>query len=419
MTTFATARVWTALSGVVAGILYSHHQLPVALPPIAIVVGLLCVGSRRRRGVRMAGIFFLCVGLAALRPVPPTDDFPVWGGRLAASYRDALAAALDAAPPRPAGLLAGLTIGDTSGIDYWTTEMFRRSGLAHLVAVSGSNVAMVLGAIAVVTTRLPLLVRGAAGAIGLLAYVAVVGPEPSVLRAAGMGFVGLIAYVSGRQAMSLNSLGIAVIVVLALNPALLFSVGLQLSVAATLGIVLWARSLETRLRRLPAVVRAPMAITLAAQLGVAPLLIITFERISLVAPVANLLAAPAVPPATLLGLGAGVAGLIAPPVADVVARLAAPFAQWILWVSDETGAWSWASADVPARWGWVLAAPVVIAMMVIAVRTVRPPGYVVEHGGMAMGAPRPQRERSPFERGVRVEGSRRGMDGAGLGRASR
>lgn len=419
MTTRATARVWSALAGVVIGILYSHHQLRSVAPQICIVGGLLCVLSRRGRGVRMAGILLLSAGLAASRPVPPTDGFQVWGGHAAGLYRDSLAAALEAAPDRPAALLAGLTIGDTSGIDLWTTEMFRRSGLAHLVAVSGSNVAMVLGAIAVVTTRLPLYVRGGAGAVGLLGYVAVVGPEPSVLRAAGMGLVGLIAYVSGRQAMSLNSLGIAVIAVLALNPALLFSVGLQLSFAATLGIVVWARSLEARLHFLPGVVRAPMAITLAAQLGVAPLLIITFERISVVAPVANLLAAPAVPPATLLGLGAGMAGAIAPGVGEVVAKLAAPFAQWILWVSDETGAWSWASVDVSALWGWVLAAPVAVTMLVVAVRAVRPPGYVVDHGGLAMGASRPQRERSPFERGLPVQRGSRGMDGAGLVRAPR
>lgn len=367
--------------------------------------------------MRMAGIFLLSVGLAALRPVPLEDAPVTWGGEITDLYRDSLTAALAGAPDRPAALLAGLTIGDTSGIDYWTSEMFRRSGLAHLVAVSGSNVAMVLAAFAVVTTRLPLLVRGAIGAIGLVAYVGVVGPEPSVLRAAGMGLVGLVAYVSGRQAASLNSLGIAVIAVLALNPALLFSVGLQLSVAATLGIVLWARSLEQQMRFLPNIVRAPMSITLSAQLGVAPLLIITFERISLVAPLANLLAAPAVPPATLLGLAAGLAGTVAPGLGQVVAGIAAPFSGWILWVSDETGAWSWASLDVSSGWGWLLALPVVVAMLVIAVRGVRPPGYLVDHGGMAMGSPRHLRQRSSLQRGVRLERERGSLDGAGVGRA--
>jgi competence protein ComEC len=255
-------------------------------------------------------------------------------------------------------LLSGLTIGDTSGVDDETAEAFRRSGLAHLVAVSGSNVAMVLAAIAIVTIKLPLPVRGGVALGALWFYVAVVGPEPSVLRAAAMGVVGLVAYVMGRQAASLNSLGIALIVVLVAKPDLLFSIGLHLSAAATLGIVVWAAPIERALRRLPALLRAPVAITLSAQIAVAPLLIITFEELSLVAPVANVLAAPAVPPATVLGLTGGVAGLIFGPLGRAIGSAAGPFAQWILWVAHETAGWSWASMAVSPSWGVVLAIPV-------------------------------------------------------------
>lgn len=365
MTSAATARIWFAAGGVALGILCSHHRLPTRGSVALVALGLASVVIPRRRMAVLAGIALVAAGLASVRSIPVTDP-TVWGGAPASAYRDSLGAALAAAPERSGALLAGLTIGDTSGIDYWTMETFRRSGLAHLVAVSGSNVAMVLAAMAVATVRLPLVVRGIFGALALGMYVAVVGPDPSVLRAAGMGVVGLVAYVYGRDAASLNSLGMAVAAVLALRPDLLFAVGLHLSAAATLGIVVWARAIEERLHRVPALLRAPIAITLAAQIAVAPLLIVIFERFSVVAPMANVLAAPAVPPATLIGLSSGIAGLVSTEAGRGLATLAAPFAEWILWVSDETGAWSWASVDVASIWGWILAVPVGTAILAAA-----------------------------------------------------
>jgi len=368
VTTVATARVWLSVAGVAAGIFYAHHDLPSRGAVGCIALGVGSVGARRGRAVGMCGILLLAAGLSALRPVSPDDGLTVWGGAVADTYRESLASALQGATERPRALLAGLTIGDTSNIDYWTTEMFRRSGLAHLVAVSGSNVAMVLAAIAILTVRRPLVLRGTIGAIGLVAYVAVVGPEPSVLRAAGMGLVGLIAYVCGRQATSLNALGIALVAVLTFKPELLFSVGLHLSAAATLGIVVWAQPIERRLARLPRIVSGPMSITLAAQIGVAPLLIVAFEQLSLVAPLANLLAAPAVAPATLIGLSSGVVSLAWPVGGRALGAVAAPFAEWILWVSDTTGAWPSASVDIASVWGWAAAVPVVLLTLRAAVR---------------------------------------------------
>lgn len=362
----STARVWLGTLGVVAGILMHRAGIasPIALACAA--TGCLLVLTRRRAVLTVVGIVLLATGLAALRTGMPASGSSTQLG-VVTSYRGALTRALAPVPDEPAALLAGLTIGDTSGVDVNTTDAFRRSGLSHLVAVSGSNVAMVLAAIAIVTTRLPLVVRGGMALAGVGFYVAVVGPEPSVLRAAAMGVVGVIAYVAGRQATSLNSLGIALTVVLAVKPDLLFSIGLHLSAAATLGIVLWARPIEAVLRRVPALLRAPIAITLSAQIAVAPLLIVTFEELSLVAPVANVLAAPAVPPATLFGLAGGVAALVSEVAGQVVGSAAGPFARWILWVADETAGWSWASVTLSPVWGWVAALPVGLAALAGAV----------------------------------------------------
>jgi competence protein ComEC len=135
-------------------------------------------------------------------------------------------------------------------------------------------------------------------------------------------------------------------------------VGLHLSAAATAGIVLWARPLAASMQRLPGLVAVPLAVTIAAQVAVAPLLALTFEEVSVVAPAANLLAAPVVPFATVIGLGAGVAGAVMPAVGELIGALASPAAGWILFVSHSLGGVHWASADVPQWAGVVLAGAV-------------------------------------------------------------
>ena len=364
----ATARVWLSTLGVVTGILLSRHGVSLRLALGCAIAGALLVACRRRPTLGLIGIVLVASGLAAARPPVEPAYGETWGGAPAQAFRGALSAGLEGAPDGSAALLAGLTIGETSGVDAATTESFRRSGLSHLVAVSGSNVAMVLAAIAIVTVRLPLMVRGGLALLGLTMYVIVVGPEPSVLRAAAMGVVGLIAYVAGRDAASLNSLGIALVAVLGAKPELLFAVGLHLSAAATLGIVVWSRSIERALVRIPALLRAPIAITVAAQVAVSPLLIGSFERFSLVAPLANVLAAPAVPPATVIGLSSGIVALASPAAGRVVGAVAGPFAGWILWVAGVTARWSWSSIEVPAVWGWITGVPVGFALLVGAVR---------------------------------------------------
>jgi competence protein ComEC len=253
-----------------------------------------------------------------------------------------------------AGLLTGLTTGDTSGLGESAEELLRRAGLSHLVAVSGSNVAIVVGATALVTARFTLIARLVVCALALGLFVLVVGPEPSVLRAAAMGVIALLALTRGRRTEPLHALGLALIVVLTLRPGLVGSVGLHLSAAATAGIVLFAGQLAGRLRHLPRFAALVLAATLAAQFAVAPVLVGTFGELSLVAPVANLLAIPAVAPATVLGLAAAVAGVLAPPVGWLSARIAEPCVAWVLAVGRMTGGWSWASIEVPEVWAWPL-----------------------------------------------------------------
>ncbi|HZK51028.1 MAG TPA: ComEC/Rec2 family competence protein, partial [Actinomycetota bacterium] len=159
---------------------------------------------------------------------------------LAAGVRAGLDSATAGMDSERAALLSGLTTGDTTGMGWATEDQLRRAGLSHLVAVSGSNVAMVVGATALMVSGLALWIRLMACGLALGLYVLVVGPEPSVLRAAVMGAVGLLALALGRRTEPLHALGLALIVLLALRPGLVHSVGLHLSAAATAGIVLFS-----------------------------------------------------------------------------------------------------------------------------------------------------------------------------------
>ena len=165
----------------------------------------------------------------------------------AASIRRGLVDATRPLDPRRAGLLRGLAIGDESGLDGHTEDTFRATGLSHLLAVSGSNVAIVVATVSAGAAALGLRTRLSLCALGLGLFVVVVGPEPSVLRAAVMGGIGLATLAAGRRAEPLHALGLALVILFGLRPGIVFSVGLHLSVAATAGIVLWSQRLAARL----------------------------------------------------------------------------------------------------------------------------------------------------------------------------
>jgi competence protein ComEC len=190
--------------------------------------------------------------------------------------------------------------------------------------------------------------------------VLVVGPDASVLRAAAMGGVGLLAIATGRQTEPLHALGVALLLIVLIRPQIVHAVGLHLSLAATAGIILWASAIERR-AGLPRFVALPLAVTMSAQIAVLPLLMAVFGQISLVAPIANLLAAVAVAPATILGLIAAVVGAMQPELGGLVLQTAEPFAAWILWVADAAARPAWASLEVPTWTGLVMAVPVCIA----------------------------------------------------------
>lgn len=241
-----------------------------------------------------------------------------------------------------AALFTGLVIGDDSRQQAQVVDEFRGSGLSHLTAVSGQNVAFVLAAMLPLLRRLRPWWRWAATIGVVLWFMALTRFEPSVLRAGVMAILAATAFVRGRQASPLRLLALAVLVLVGGDPLLVWSVGFWLSVGATAGVCVVGPWLYSRLPG-PRWVRAPAALTLGAQLGVMLPSVAVFHRLPIVALPANLLAAPVAGFVMLYGLPAAlVAAMLPAALRDLVMLPAECGVRWVAWVAH------WANAVEPA-----------------------------------------------------------------------
>src|SRR5947207_12544420 len=181
--------------------------------------------------------------------------------------------------PRDAGLLMGLALGDTSALDRRDEEHFRATGLGHLLAVSGENVAMVLAPVLglAILMRLSPLGRFLLGGTAVGFFVVLTGGEPSVLRAGVMATLALAGVLLGRPRSTGVVLSGAVLILLFVDPLLVRSVGFQLSVAATAGIVALASPISAKLRFLSRPLAFAAATTIAAQAGVSAIPLCPFH----------------------------------------------------------------------------------------------------------------------------------------------
>jgi len=279
----------------------------------------------------------------------------------------ALGALAGAGTADPGAVVRGLAFGADAGLSPRAVADLRASGLAHLMAVSGGNVALlvalvVLAAWALGGSRRHALVAAVAA---ILLYVAVVGPDPSVVRAGIAGVAGCIALLAGRPRAAWRALGLGAAGLLVWNPHSLFDPGLQLSFAAVAGILLVAprtRALAA-LTRLPHVVAAAAAVTAAATLATAPISWWHFGQVALAASVpANLAAAPAVPLVLWTALAAVAVDPLAPAAAHGLAWCAQWPAAWIVLCARSGAA---LGAAVP---GWAVAALAAAACLAAARR---------------------------------------------------
>lgn len=270
-------------------------------------------------------------------------------------------------PPREAGLLLGLSIGDLSSFDPEVEEDFRATGLGHLVAVSGANVVMFLAPVLglAVLLRLRAVSKVAIGVVAIGFFALLTRWEPSVLRASFMAAIALGGVLAGRPRSTAALLAGAVLALLLVDPGLAWSLAFQLSVAATAGIVALAGPISRRASFLPDPLALAVGATLGAQVGVTPLLLLAFHVVPTVTLVANVLAFPAVPVGLLAGLVSAGAGLAWAPLGAAIGKVAALPLAYLVGLADRL-----AHAPLPSivSDGAVLPAAVAVAVVAAAWR---------------------------------------------------
>ncbi|GGX00807.1 ComEC/Rec2 family competence protein [Streptomyces chryseus] len=302
--------------------------------------------------------------------------------RTAGELRAGLREATDGLAPDARALLPGLVVGDTSRVPPELQEAFEATDLTHLLAVSGSNLTIILvlligppgtalraerGGLAP-RLGIPLRATALLGGVLTLAFVVVCRPEPSVLRAAACGLITLLAIGTGRRRQLIPALAAAVLLLVLYDPWLARSYGFVLSVLATGALLTigprWSAAL--RRRGVPPRLAEVLAAAAAAQAVCAPVVAMMAARVSLVAIPCNLLAEFAVAPATVLGFAALAAAPMAMSIAELLARCAGWPVGWIASIARSGAALPGAEIDWPGGWrgGLLLAALTVVAVAV-------------------------------------------------------
>jgi competence protein ComEC len=243
-----------------------------------------------------------------------------------------------------ASLLAGILLGVDSGLPQPLQQAFKDTGTAHIIAISGFNIAIIAGIFILLFSRLLGARRGAVAAVlGIAFYTFLVGAEPAVVRAALMGMLSLFAVQVGRRQMGLNTLTFVGAIMSAWDPYLLWDVGFQLSFFATLGLILYGAPFQSATERFlalyfPASDAARLSgflaefvlLTLAAQLTTLPIMAYHFQQISLVSFIANPFILPAQPAVMILGGLAVLGGLILLPLGRLLALIAWPLTAYTI-----------------------------------------------------------------------------------------
>lgn len=232
-----------------------------------------------------------------------------------------------------AALFSGLVIGDDTRQSDHTVTSFRSAGLSHLTAVSGQNVALVVASAGLLLKRLPSWWRLGVTLALIAWFVLLTRAEPSIVRAGVMAGCSAASFALGRERSPVRMLGLAVLVLVLVDPLLVWSVGFWLSVTATLGVTVVAPWIASRVAG-PAWLVGPLSVTLGAQAGVLVPSWLVFERLPTLGVPANLLAVPVAGMVMLMGVPVAlVASLLPAALADFVMAPAELATRWVATVA--------------------------------------------------------------------------------------
>jgi ComEC/Rec2-related protein len=326
---------------------------------------------------------------------------------------EALARAL---PEPQGGLAAAILIGLRDLVSRDVAESFRTSGLSHVVAISGWHISLLGGVVSGALRGLSRRPRSLLVLVAITTYAVLAGASPSVVRAALMAVVVLLARESGRKGQASAALGLAALGMLLVDPATVEDIGFQLSLTATAGLLCWAGPIAERLRprlpqRTPGWMLEALAVSLAAQAATLPLVLLHFGRLSLVAPLANLLVAPIVAPVMLAATLALAAGALV--TFGVPSLFVAPFTLLgslalgsMIGIADVSASLPLASVELPPPLD-VASAALAGACVVVALRRRKPATALPPAPALVRAQPAPKSRPGAHEPGSGTSTTRR------------
>ena len=282
-----------------------------------------------REGRAEAGVLKLRTPPRIVAPPGPFD-------RGVNRFRASLVSAVAGCPENQRAIVPSLVVGDTAAVSEEMSEDFRVTALTHLMAVSGANLASTTALLWWIGAWCGLKRRGLRmmSVAGVVVFVVVCRAEASVVRAAAMGVVAMAATgIAFDRRGGIRTLAVAVTGLMLIDPWLVRSVGFWLSACATAGILWWAQPWSAVMEWAPAWLAVAVTVPWAAQLATQPVVTWMAGTVSTIGLVANLAAAPFVPPASALGMATGLLAFIWPPLGMPFGRLAGWSVQPIIWIA--------------------------------------------------------------------------------------
>lgn len=232
--------------------------------------------------------------------------------------------------PQPmSGLVAGVTLGSKGTLtpDFW--NKVKSTGVAHVIVASGTNVTFVVsfifGVISLILPRrksIPIVI------LSIILYLYISGFEAPLIRAAIMSFLAFWAQSSGRLLNAWRSLFLTVGIMLFIEPTWIIDIGFILSFVSTASIMIFGKKITQFLKFMPGFFKEGLSTSLSAQIGVAPILFVTFSQFNLLSPIINMLVLWTVPYIMIFGALGGILGLILPEAGKLILYVCYPLTWW-------------------------------------------------------------------------------------------
>jgi len=234
--------------------------------------------------------------------------------------------------PEPhSSLLAGIVLGSKQALPADFDVALKKTGTMHVVVASGMNISLVANFL--ITSLVHFVSRKKAllfALIGIWLYSAVAGFEPPVIRAAVMGSMAFLAQATGRLYYAIHTLFISASLMLLVNPLWLIDIGFILSFVATLSLLIFEKPIRARLSSVPKIIREDLSTSLAAQIGVGPVIFAAFGQFNPLSPLVNALVLWTIPPVTVIGMIGGIMILYIPLIGNLIVLLSYPFTTYFI-----------------------------------------------------------------------------------------